>query len=598
MPTSPLLDRGVQGSLDELGTPLSDVTFVVVDLETTGGRPEAEGITEIGAVKVRGGEVVGEFATLVNPGREIPVPIAILTGITTAMVFEAPRIAEVLPAFLEFLGTDDVLVAHNARFDVGFLKAACAGADLTWPAPDVVDTVKLARALVTADEAPNHKLASLAALFGTSTSPNHRALADARATVDVLHALLGRLGGLGVTSREDLLTFSARVPAQRRRKATLADVLPQAPGVYVFEDATGTPLYVGTSGNIRKRVKSYFTASEQRRRMAEMVDLAERVRPIVCATALEAHIREIRLIGEYRPRYNRRSTHPDRAAWLKVTNERYPRLSVVRQIRDDQATYIGPFIGARAATRARDVVHSVRNIRQCTDRLTAKARSTACVLADMNRCDAPCTGSVSIESYTNLVAHVIHELTHDSASLVSEAERRLHRLAAEERFEEARCGRDDLLDLVVGLDRAQRHASVLAAEDLLAARPRPSGGWEFALIRHGRLAGTAACERSQDPRPTIASLQLSAEAVERPVPGATAALPEETDVLLRWLEQPGTRIVEAAQPWVMPVHGAPSDLERLAPLIVRARDVEATWSGERAQPSRPRSNPASRSRLE
>ncbi len=187
----------IQGTLDELGTPLAGVTFVVVDLETTGGSPADCAITEIGAVKVRGGEVLGEFQTLVNPGVPIPAVISVLTGITDPMVATAPRLGPALAAFLEF-ATGAVLVAHNARFDVGFLRAACTQTGREWPKPPVLDTVHLARQLVTRDEAPNHRLASLARLFHATTTPNHRALADARATVDVLHGLIARVGTLGV----------------------------------------------------------------------------------------------------------------------------------------------------------------------------------------------------------------------------------------------------------------------------------------------------------------------------------------------------------------------------------------------------------------
>ena len=208
---------------------LRSTTFVVVDLETTGGSADSDAITEIGAVKVRGGEVLGEFATLVDPGRAIPPQIVQLTGITTAMVHDAPKIDSVLPAFLEF-SRGAVLVAHNAGFDVGFLKAACTGHAIDWPAPDVVDTVKLARALVPRDEVRNHRLGTLAAHFGAHTTPNHRALADARATVDVLHALLARAGSLGVTSREDLLVFGAKVPAARRRRVGGRLCLTKRPG--------------------------------------------------------------------------------------------------------------------------------------------------------------------------------------------------------------------------------------------------------------------------------------------------------------------------------------------------------------------------------
>lgn len=288
----------VQPTLDELGTPLRDVTFVVVDLETTGGTPGVNGITEIGAVKVRGGEVLGEFQTLVNPGIPVPAFISTLTGITTGMVRSAPRIEEVLPSFLEF-ATGAVLVAHNAPFDMGFLKAAARACGYPWPGNQVLDTVRLARRVVLRDEAPNHKLGTLAALFGASVTPDHRALSDARATVDVLHALLSRLAPLGITHLEDLATATDPVPADVRRKRHLASDLPDAPGVYLFRGPGEEVLYVGTSTSIRTRVRSYFTAAEKRGRMTEMVRIAHAVTPVVCATALEARVRELRLIAEH-----------------------------------------------------------------------------------------------------------------------------------------------------------------------------------------------------------------------------------------------------------------------------------------------------------
>ena len=235
-----------QHSFDELGEPLREITFVVVDLETTGGSAPTEAITEIGAVKVRGGEVLGEFATLVDPGRSIPPQITMLTGITDSMVDDAPRIDAVLPAFLEFIrGT--VLVAHNAGFDVGFLKAACARLDLPWPKPAVVDTVRLARRVLTRDEAPSVRLGALAPLLGSTVAPDHRALTDARATVDVLHALFERLGTWGCTAWANCRTRSRDVAPARRRKRRLADRLPSAPGVYLFRGPNDEVLYVGTS---------------------------------------------------------------------------------------------------------------------------------------------------------------------------------------------------------------------------------------------------------------------------------------------------------------------------------------------------------------
>ena len=388
--------RPVQLTLEDLGTPLSDVTFVVVDLETTGGTPADCAITEIGAVKVRGGEVLGEFQTLVDPGGPVPPFIQVLTGITTTMLIGAPPIEQVLPSFLEF-SRGAVLVAHNAPFDIGFLKAAAARTGHAWPGNQVVDTVRLARRVVTRDEAPNHKLSSLANLFHATVTPNHRALSDAQATVDVLHALLARLAPLGVTHLEDLATATDPVPQDVRRKRTLADGLPDTPGVYLFRGPGDEVLYVGTSTtSLRQRVRSYFTSAEKRSRMIEMVRVAHRVDPVPCATPLEARIREaLRLIAAHSPRYNRRSRFPERMPWVRLTSEPYPRLSVVREVKDeDGATYIGPFSSASTAQLAVEALHESFPIRQCTRRLplVALAGSSACVLAEMGKCGAPCTG--------------------------------------------------------------------------------------------------------------------------------------------------------------------------------------------------------------
>ena len=228
----------LQPTFADIGEPLHQTTFVVVDLETTGAAPGRAGITEIGAVKTRGGEVIGEFQTLVDPGAPIPPMIVSLTGITDAMVMAAPRIEAVLPSFLEFLG-DAVLVAHNAPFDVGFLKAACREHGYTWPKNEVIDTVVLARRATTKEEAPNKKLATLARLFGTTVTPNHRALEDARATSEVLHGMLERLARFGITHRDDLAALRNTMPEALRKKAPMADSVPAAPGVYVFRGPRG-----------------------------------------------------------------------------------------------------------------------------------------------------------------------------------------------------------------------------------------------------------------------------------------------------------------------------------------------------------------------
>ncbi|POM24149.1 UvrABC system protein C [Actinomadura rubteroloni] len=575
----PPVPSGVQGTLDDLGTPLADVTFVVVDLETTGGSARDSAITEIGAVKVRGGVELGEFGTLVDPGAPIPPFITALTGITQQMVYAAPRIAEVLPAFLEF-ARGCVLVAHNAPFDIGFLKAACAERERPWPGFPVVDTVDLARRVLTRDEVPNCKLETLARHFRAATTPNHRALDDARATVDVLHGLIERLGSFGVTSLEELRGFAKAPTPEQRGKRHLADDVPSAPGVYLFEDARGEVLYVGKSGDLRSRVRSYFTGSETRWRAREMVGLAERVRPIVCATGLEAEVRELRLIAAHKPRYNRRSKFPERVVWLKLTVEPFPRLSIVRERRPDGAAYLGPLGSRRQAEEARAALHEAVPLRQCTQRLTLalveRGKAQTCALADLGRCGAPCTGHETPERYAGHAAAVRSVFAGDVRPVAAAATARIDRLAVELRYEEAAAQRDRLAAFVRAASRAQRLGALAGCAQLVAARPAPGGGWEVSVVRHGRLAAAGTVPRGAHPRPYVDALIATAETVLPELGAGPDAIPagaesggagaEEMECVLRWLDGPGARLVELDGVWTCPVHGA----ERLRARIDRA----------------------------
>ncbi|MFJ2029239.1 DEDD exonuclease domain-containing protein [Streptosporangium sp. NPDC087985] len=558
------MDYVVQGTLDELGTPLSQITFVVFDLETTGVSAHEHAITEIGAVKVRGGEILGEFATLVDPGSPIPPFISVLTGITDAMVRTAPRIESVLPAFLEF-AEGSTFVAHNAGFDLGFLKAACAAHDHPPPTHPVVDTVVLARKLLTRDEVPNCKLSTLARIF-SRTEPCHRALADARATVDVLHALLERAGSFGVHTLEELRGFVRAPTPEQRRKRHLADAVPTGPGVYVFEDERGDPLYVGKSTNLRNRVRSYFTAGETRPRIREMIGIAERVRPIVCATTLEAEVRELRLIGSAKPRYNRRSRFPEKMVWLKLTDEPFPRLSIVREVKDDDAGYLGPFTSTRAAEDARTALHEAIPLRQCTEGITPRTRRSACALAGLGRCGAPCEGLQSVEEYGLHAATARRAMELDVTPVFSAFQARMERLALDQRYEEAAADRDRLASYVRASARMQRLRALTTIPQMVAASLVTGGGWQIHVVRYGRLASAGVMPQGAHPTPFVDALVATAETVvpgPGPVPAAGA---EETECILRWLETPGVRLVQVDGTWSLPINGA----GRLKSLLDRA----------------------------
>ena len=466
-----------QPSLDDLGTPLSQVTFVVVDLETTGGSRTNDAITEIGAVKVRGGECLGTFETLVDPGMPVPPTITVLTGITESMLLAAPRIGEVLPAFLEF-SRDAVLVAHNARFDIGFLNAALEAHGYTPLTNRVVDTVALARRLVR-DEVPNVKLETLAHHFRTTTKPCHRAMADARATVDVLHGLLERAGTLGVLGLDDLLTLPTIQGHPSVGKLKLTTALPRDPGVYVFRDPQNRPLYIGKATNLRARVRSYFS-SDQRRKVPQLLRETARIDHVVCRNALEAEVREIRLIQAHLPRYNRQAKSWSRYSYVKLTAERFPRLAVVRDARDDGAHYLGPF-PARTAHAIREAIESALPLRRCTTRVAKSAHCAgdACLPALLGVAACPCRGHTTEAEYAAIVEQAVDGLTRDPSVFCSRLESRMHELARQERFEEAALARDRIATITRAFERQRRVDALRLASELEVAPGM--------IVRRGRL---------------------------------------------------------------------------------------------------------------
>lgn len=540
-----------QATFDDIGRPLSQTTFVVLDLETTGSSPTTgAGITEIGAVKVRGGEIIGEFQTLVNPGTGIPAFITVLTGITESMVTPAPKIEEAFPAFLEFLGPhqENVLVAHNAPFDIGFLKAAAANQDYLWPKYQILDTARLARQVLFRDEVINCKLATLAAFFHAVTSPTHRALDDARATVDVLHGLLERVGSFGVTTFDELKGFSTRITPAQRDKKHFVSAIPEAPGVYIFRGPKNEALYVGTSKNLKSRVRTYFTASETRKRMQEMIAIAHHIDTIVCATVIEAQVRELRLISEKRPPYNRRSKAQEKATWAKVVQKPYPRFSTVRgsESLNDSAQWIGPFSGSEDARLALDAIH------HCVETPD---------LFDKN----------------------------DIREVVAKLNEKMSALALEEKFEEAAAVRNQLGSLVRGVSRGARIRALTKIPELVVAQRivhGDSASWEFVCVRYGKLAGSATSKPGIDIAHTISSLTSSAEVVINGDSILPASTYEEVEKLLSYLESEGIRLVSIEGEWSSPVFGAGAaryELEK-----IRNRDQEAAnfWVSSTQRASR------------
>lgn len=507
---------GVQESFADLEPLLSETTFVVVDLETTGTRAAGDEITEIGAVRVRGGVVEAELSTFVAIDGTLPGHISQLTGILPADLVNAPALGEVMATFLEF-SRGAVLVAHNARFDLGFLRAAARSTGHEWPDPQSLCTLALARRILHSGETRGHRLSTLAAHLGSSVEPNHRALQDARATVDVLHALISRVGDCGVSTLSELKAYDGRLAPAVRRRATLTESLTDGPGVYVFRDSEGVPLYVGSSVSVRRRARSYFSGGDTRSRMQTMVGLAEAVDSVPCSHLLEAWSVEEQLIDSLQPPFNRRSRAPRRGWWLVPPRGRGSKGQVSRT--PTEAMSLGPFRRAEDARTAWDDL--------------ADAMGTTLDTADW---------AALIEGR--------------DSSVIRELIIRVDRLASDGAFERAARLRDRIAVLIRVLARQQELAATAGLPELVLVQKGERRSWSVAVIRHGRLAGSGTVPAGAAPMPVIESIRASSTTVlpgHGPLSGATV---DQIRNVHRWIDAAQTRIVSVDGHWTLPLDGA------------------------------------------
>ena len=485
----------VQLSIDAVGTPASDGHWVVIDLETTGLGGGAE-ITEIGAVRVRGGCLADEFSSLARPCAPIPPFITSLTGITPAMVADADPIGPVLERFLEWSGLEGedapVLVAHNASFDVGFLRRAARASGRPWPKVRVVDTLGLARLALPRPLVRNHKLGTIASYFGTATVPEHRALGDARATAEVLLGFVDLLASAGVTDVEDLLVLSDAVPSRRP---------------------------VGSASSLRSRVSSYYTRAEKRPKVQRMVSLATGVRSFPTTSVLEARVRELRDIAALAPPYNSASRRQANQHW--VVREADRAVVVPRVGLSELPRALGPF-GTRAhASRAASAI-----MRALSESEDAQAPS----FID----EAVAASSLAVPEALTAV---------------------MTRLGAQGLFESAARARDELGAYMAGVERATMRP-ILAAPRIVWGARRDAGepGWVMHVASYGRYINSVVVPPHTAPGAWIEVL-TSTPVLEVDGLAAQAASWSESALICAELSEPGTRLIawESPLPWAAPM---------------------------------------------
>ncbi|OIQ70818.1 UvrABC system protein C [mine drainage metagenome] len=291
-----------------------------------------------------------------------------------------------------------------------------------------------------------------------------------------------------------------------------------------------------------------------------MLNLVESITTIPCATALEAQVRELRLINERQPTYNRRSKRQDRAVWLTLTDETFPRLSIVRgaeSLRDERG-WMGPFASRLEAEEVVLAIYESQAIRQCTLRITTRsqAHGSTCALFDMGRCGAPCTGVQSQDNYAQIVAQTRTLMRIDSAPVLKQLDAKMAAFSAEQRYEEAALIRNRRTALHRAASRGSRIRSLTKVAHLVAGRRTFDGGWEFICVRYGRLTGSAVCAPGFDPEPTIEALVMTAEVLVERDQVLPHSSHEECERILDWLEIAGTQLFDLDGLWTSPVNGS------------------------------------------
>ena len=410
--------------MELLSAPIATAEFMVVDTETNGLAGDDCELTEVGAVLVGGGELHDRWSSLCRTSAPLRRGIQRLTGITQAMVDDAPSLEDVLPPLRELLD-GRVLVAHNAPFDRRVLRQAFDRIGLAWPDPPVLCTAAMARAMLPLQR--RRGLGVLADALGIEVHTAHRALADAETCARVLCALFPRLCANAATIGDALAMLGrgaaratpvaagqpARAGARRSRRAaprprgaTEPDFaeLPRDPGVYLFRDDAGRVLYVGKSVSIRSRARAHFAPSSP---PAAWTAHATVVDYRTTGSELGALILENRLIKELKPPGNKRLTRrDDRLVYIRCRLDiPFPILEVAPDPAAGHAVTVGPVRGRRLALELVEQLDSLFGLRHCGRRLPRREHPSA--YGQMGRCLSPCLGDLDPNLYRRRLDEVL-----------------------------------------------------------------------------------------------------------------------------------------------------------------------------------------------
>src|SRR3954468_17992550 len=429
----------ISGPMDPAAVTIQGAEYVCVDTETNGRPGDDCELTEVGAVLVGGGELHERFESLVRVERPLSRGIERFTGITQAMVDSAPPPAEVLP-HVKAMAEGRVLVAHNSAFDRRVLAQAFERAGIEWQEPPVLCTVALARRF--APLARQRKLAPLAEALGIEVDAVHRALVDAETCAKVFCALFPRLCASATTLADALALLrprrgarkqkkeGGRVPREERPDLTK---LPNDPGVYIFRDERGRPLYVGKSVSLKTRARAHFCAPTGWTEKAEVVDYKP------TSSELGALVLENRLIKQWRPAGNVKLKRSDGYVYLRARLDiSFPILEVAPEPAAGLAINVGPVRGSDAARELIDQLNSLFALRHCGRALPRRDSPSA--YGQMGRCLSPCLRDLDPNAYRGRLDEALAPFSghgDGGEALLAKIEEQLQEASAAQRYERA-----------------------------------------------------------------------------------------------------------------------------------------------------------------
>jgi DNA polymerase-3 subunit epsilon len=535
---------------------ISDASFIVVDVETTGMSAKGDRITEIAMLRVEEGEIVDRFESLINPERSIPSFIAEYTHITNAMVFGKPTFAQLLPEIAKFIerARTPVFVAHNVQFDRGFIIESIARSNTTHPAAlgfqglPALCTCRLAKRLTKLER---RSLKHVTDYFGIKIKARHRAMGDAEATALALIQMLSLAEEEhDCESLDEILKLQFRKPKPVRKtkvQESLSEhvrTFPTRPGVYVMRDSHEKVIYVGKAKDLRDRVTSYFASSTIRSdtKHSRMMKAVRSIHYEETGSELSAILKESRLIKELKPQFNSLERRWKSSAFLKLDVQNlFPRIEMVREPAMDGAEYYGPFRSRKSVESLIEVLQRSFTLRECEGELKVSSDARPCFYYDIGRCKAPCAEKESRAEYRNEVERFRAFLASGESGILSFVEKMMQEASERLEFEDAQYLKLRLLELKKVLGNGDRPFASINSNDCVIFTAAADGSAELFFIRFGRLVKQISLTVEQLPQAEA----WFEKQIRRYYPVGSNAIPpacgkpeiDEMRILASWMER-------------------------------------------------------------